>query len=118
MILMPIVYVSDMERSMRFYESLGFEVDTQSATGMWTELKAGDRAILALHSADHVPEPSKRVELALVAEEPLEAIEERYRDVLVRPITDEAFGRSMVLRDPDGLEIWIDEHDRELYTAG
>jgi hypothetical protein len=29
---------------------------------------------------------------------------------------DEAFGRSLVVTDPDGLEIQINEHDHELYT--
>ena len=114
MILMPIVYVTDMERSLRFYESLGFEVDGRSRSSYWTELHAGDRAVLALHLAAE----GSRVELALVAEEALADLEERHRNVLARPITDEAFGRSLVIRDPDGLEIQVNEHDRELYARG
>jgi predicted enzyme related to lactoylglutathione lyase len=116
MILMPIVFVSDMECSITFYESLGFGLRNRSA--MWTELEAGDRAVLALHGADGLPAPSQRVQLALVARDALEQVQARFGDALARPIADEAFGRSLILRDPDGLEIQVNEHDRSLYTPG
>jgi catechol 2,3-dioxygenase-like lactoylglutathione lyase family enzyme len=115
MILMPIVFVSDMERSIEFYESLGFE--PQSRSPGWTELGAGDRAVLALHHAEAPAQPSERVQLALVSEEPLEQVEQRFGRALARPIADEAFGRSLILRDPDGLEIQVNEHDPSLYAA-
>jgi catechol 2,3-dioxygenase-like lactoylglutathione lyase family enzyme len=114
MILMPMVFVSDMERSVEFYESLGFEPQTRSDT--WTELAAGDRAVLALHRAATLQDPSGRVELALVAEEPLEQVLERFGTALARPIADEAFGRSLIIQDPDGLQIQVNEHDRSLYA--
>ena len=66
MILMPIVYVQDMDASLAFYERLGFEPKSRSA--MWSELRAGDGAVLALHAAP--TEAVGRVDLALVAEEP------------------------------------------------
>ena len=52
MILMPIVYVREMDESDGFYERLGFEVDIQARSQMWTELKAADGAVLALHAAE------------------------------------------------------------------
>lgn len=105
MILMPIVYVQEMDRSIAFYEQLGFK--TKSRSEMWSELAAGEGAVLALHKApeEHVG----RVELALVSEEPLERVAE-----LVTPyrgIADEAFGRSLVVRDPNGMKIQVNEHD-------
>lgn len=111
MILMPIVYVHDMDESVGFYERLGFEVDVRSRSRSWTELKAGDGAVLALHAAgaDRVG----RLELAMVAEQPLERV--AGAGSLARGVADEAFGRSLVLRDPNGLEIQVNEHDRELY---
>jgi catechol 2,3-dioxygenase-like lactoylglutathione lyase family enzyme len=115
-ILMPIVFVSDMERSIEFYSSLGFELRTRST--MWTELEAGERAVLALHHADGPPAPSERVQLALVAQDALEHVEERFGGALARPIADEAFGRSLILRDPEGLEIQVNEHDRSLDVPG
>ncbi len=111
MILMPIVYVRDMDESVAFYERLGFEVDIQSRSQMWTELKAGDGAVLALHSAEG-GEPG-RVELSMVADQPLERIAELAS--LARGIADDEFGRSLVLEDPNGLLIQVNEHDRELY---
>jgi hypothetical protein len=47
-ILMPIVYVTDMERSIRFYESLGFAPDEASRSAHWTELRAGDECAAAV----------------------------------------------------------------------
>ena len=104
MILMPIVYVQEMDTSIAFYERLGFTPKSRSE--MWSELVAGDGAVLALHKApaNHVG----RVELALVAEEPLERVAE-----LVTPyrgIADEAFGRSLQVQDSDGLVLQINEH--------
>ena len=74
MILMPIVYVRDMDESVAFYERLGFEIDIQSRSRHWTELKAGTGAVLALHSAEGGA--AGRVELSMVAEEPLEQLAE------------------------------------------
>jgi catechol 2,3-dioxygenase-like lactoylglutathione lyase family enzyme len=108
---MPIVYVRDMDESISFYERLGFDVDMQSRSQSWTELKAGDGAVLALHAAEG--DAAGRVELSMVAEQPLERLAEVAP--LARGIADEAFGRSVILQDPDGLRIQVNEHDRELY---
>ena len=110
MILMPIVYVGDMDESVAFYEGLGFDTETRSPH--WSTLKAGDGAVLALHVADG--EAVGRVELALVADEPLERLVDAAP--VARGIADEAFGRSLVLRDPNGVEIQVNEHDPELYA--
>ena len=112
MILMPIVYVHDMAESVAFYERLGFEVDLQSRSHGWTELKAGEGAVLALHTAEGGK--AGRVELSMVAEQPLERLAEVA--AVARGIADEAFGRSIVLQDPNGLRIQVNEHDRELYA--
>jgi catechol 2,3-dioxygenase-like lactoylglutathione lyase family enzyme len=111
-ILMPIVYVRDMDESVAFYERLGFDVVGESRSQMWTELRAGDGAVLALHSAGS-GEPG-RVELSMVAEQPLEGIAELAP--VARGIADEAFGRSLVLEDPNRLRIQVNEHDRELHA--
>jgi catechol 2,3-dioxygenase-like lactoylglutathione lyase family enzyme len=106
---MPIVFVGDMDESVAFYEGLGFETETRSPH--WSTLKAGDGAVLALHAADG--EAVGRLELALVAGEPLERL--AATAPLARGIADEAFGRSLVLRDPNGVELQVNEHDPELY---
>jgi len=47
----------------------------------------------------------------MVAEEPLERLVKATS--ITRRIADEAFGRSIILRDPNGLEIQVNEHERE-----
>lgn len=119
MLVMPIVYVTDVSASVRFYSALGFTERRRSRSDNWVEL-AGDGGRLALHRTTGGNRPSKgRVELSLSTTEPLDHL----RDVLVHagiasvgPVIDEAFGRSLVVTDPDGLEIQINEHDHELYT--
>jgi catechol 2,3-dioxygenase-like lactoylglutathione lyase family enzyme len=112
MILMPVVYVRDMDESVAFYERLGFAVDIRSRSQMWTELKTAEGAVLALHASENGYEPG-RVELSMIAEQPLELVAELA--TVARGIADEAFGRSLVLADPNGLQIQVNEHDRELY---
>ena len=119
--LMPIVYVSDMGRAIDFYSALGLTTDVTDRAAMWTEMRLGD-GILALHKSDpqvrHDVRAS-RLELAFVARLPLELLVARLTAMgvaLERNITDEGFGRSIMIKDPDGLLIQINEHDRELYT--
>ena len=123
MIVMPVVFVSDMEESVRFYELLGLQVDTKGRSGAWTELRGGG-ALVALHAAgaaepSQPPEGAGRVELAFVASEPLETLEGRLLAAgatFAQRISDESFGRSLIVQDPDGLPIQVNEHDTELYT--
>jgi len=118
--LMPIVYVTDMQRSVAFYEALGLKVSARQRNDYWTELSLGD-ALLALHRDGHLPDPhhNQRMMLTLVTHEPLEMLVAQLDRAGVKPtreIADEAFGRSLLLHDPDGLPVQINEHDEELYT--
>lgn len=114
---MPIVFVRDMAAAVTFYQRLGFTARGQ-VTDQWTELRAGDRAVLALHASDGAEaEPASgshgRVELAFAAPGPLEEVLaelEAAGATIVRGITDEPFGRSLVVADPDGLALQVHEH--------
>jgi uncharacterized glyoxalase superfamily protein PhnB len=58
------------------------------------------------------------VELAFEAEEPLEDVVARLRAAGFEPVTaivDESYGRSFRVRDPEGLSIQVNEHDRALH---
>ena len=105
--LQTIVYVTDMERSIAFYESLGFSVAYRGGP-VWTAFQGSD-GVLALHLVDSEP---GRVELSLVADDPLEAVIEQLTDAGIEStaIEEQPFGRSIVVRDPDGLAIQINEH--------
>lgn len=103
---------------MAFYRALGLDIAARSRADQWAELRLGD-ALLALHQTEQLPEATRRVELCFVSTEPLETLVARFTAAgtpLARPITDEAFGRSLVVQDPDGLRIQINEQDPELYT--
>ncbi len=119
MILMPIVYVTDMEASTEFYAALGAEVSLSSRSKSWSEFRVGD-ALLALHATEQLPDiRTCGLELAFNSAEPLEALVQRFSEAgipLYRGITDEAFGRSLIVEDPDGLLVQINEHDSELYS--
>ena len=112
MILMPIVYVTDIERSLPFYLGLGAKLTENGWNKYWTELLYGG-AVIALHHWTEKAAGHGRVELAFVAHEKLEQVAERLKDSgisLHREISDEAFGRSLQIKDPDDLVIQINEH--------
>lgn len=111
-----IVYVTNMERSLTFYKALGCV--SKNEGGYWSELRMGETA-LALHLTDKLPNDGLWVGLAMTAHKPLEEIISTLKAaglVITNEIADEAFGRSLIIRDPDGLGIQINEHDPELYS--
>lgn len=107
--LQTVVYVTDMDRSIAFYERLGFEVEYRGGP-VWTAFKGSD-GILALHTVEELPGPG-RVALGLMADRPLEEIVETWAGLGIEagPIESQSFGRSMSVHDPDGLSIQINEH--------
>jgi len=111
--VMPIRYVRDVEAAARFYAALGLTVTTRQRGGGWLEL-TGSGGILALHEAAE----GGTAELALLADEPLEDVVRQLRAAGFEPgpILDEAYGRSLRLTDPDGVELLVNEHDTSLYT--
>ena len=98
-----------MDRSIAFYEHLGFVIAYRGGP-VWTAFQGADGS-LALHTVDEMPGPG-RVSLGLVADAPLEEIVARLagHDIEASPIETQPFGRSTVVRDPDGLPIQINEH--------
>ena len=81
--LMPIVYVTDMNRAITFYTALGLQVGAKGRSNYWTELTMGD-GILALHFVESLPEKQiGRIELARLAVNP--AAGEQVEGQHVRP---------------------------------
>ncbi|WP_181772585.1 VOC family protein [Amycolatopsis pittospori] len=113
--VMPIRYSSDVAALTRFYEALGLRAGPSSRPGGWLEMPAGG-GMLALHRGS--AEDVGRCELAFEADEPLEEVAERLRAAgfAPDPVTDEGFGHSMRVQDPDGVWVQINLYDRELYT--
>lgn len=108
--LQPIVYVTDMERAVDWYSTV-LEVTPGHQSPAWTSLSVGD-ATLGLHITESRPTESQ-VALSLVATEPLEELAQRLEAAgisIAKPICEEDFGRSLVVVDPDGTAIQVNEH--------
>ena len=116
----PIHFVPDVDEAMRFYEALGLAVRVRARTGNWIELTASGGE-LALHDTATADDGLGRegMLVSFVAEEPLEELERRLREAGFPPdgtVVDQEWGRSLLVRAPDGTVVQIDEQDPDLYT--
>ncbi|ANZ40162.1 hypothetical protein BBK82_33155 [Lentzea guizhouensis] len=113
--VVPIRYTADVAASRRFYLALGLAEGARSRPGTWVELPAAE-GMLALHSAKDVAPGT--CELAFETDEPLEDVAERLRRAGFEPgpVLDESHGRSVRVRDPDGVWVQVNALDRDLYT--
>jgi predicted lactoylglutathione lyase len=114
--LMPIIYVTDMTKSLQFYRAIGSTVRHEGK--VWTELQMGSAA-MALHLTNTIEQGHQQMGLALTSHLRLEEVITRLQGtgvVVEQEIVDEAFGRSLTIFDPDGLPIQINEHEFDLYT--
>lgn len=112
----PIVYVTHMETSLGWYRRAVPDAELVSTSPYWSELRSGGSSF-ALHIAESVT-PGTQVGLAFTAQRRLEDIVADWTAGGISPtrdIADEAFGRSVVITDPDGLTIQVNEHQTDLY---
>ena len=110
--LTPLVYVTDMDRGIKFYTSLLPAATIVTSSPYWTELLVGD-ATLALHLAESVDHAGDGMGLGLDAAVPLETVLDDLAEAGIQPageICPQPVGRSVTVRDPDGLPIQINEH--------
>ncbi len=111
---MPVRYVEDMAASEWFWVALGLKVSERSRPGSWIELE-GSGGVVALHQASS---NFGECGLSIISDESLEVIAERLTAAGFNPTgpIDESWGRSMSVRDAEGMLIQINEHDPDLYT--
>jgi catechol 2,3-dioxygenase-like lactoylglutathione lyase family enzyme len=123
--LIPFVHVSDLPRSITFYELLGFEVgDTYKVDGQlhWAALQhAHARIMLELASAPI--DPHQQAVLFYLYAEDLDGLRDRLlaNGVPVGPIRDGSPGpeREIRISDPDGYCLMIAESKGErVFTQG
>lgn len=110
--LQPIVYTKDMAQAVTWYgHVLGTTPSYES--DVWTTFDVNG-AHLAIHRVDGDLANESRVAISLVATDPLEDLMQRWSSTdevdVVRGIQDETFGRSLLLTDPDGTVIQVNEH--------
>jgi hypothetical protein len=112
--LMTILFPSDMEAVVDFYQALG--MTPRKRGKLWSEMQLGD-AFLGLQCGDAWVRGEK-INLVLVSHIPLEDMIKKLQAngiVIENEITDEAYGRSLILHDPDGFPVMLNEYDPELY---
>jgi len=110
--LLPLVYVTDMDRAIEFYSKLLPASSIVTTSPYWTELLVGD-ATLALHIAESVDHSGDGMGLGMDAATPLEDVVDQLATARIAPsgeICAQPFGRSLTVTDPDGLVIQINEH--------
>jgi len=108
--LQPIIYTTNTSRSVEWYSTV-LGVLPSYASDAWTAFAVGD-ASLGIHLVEQRPNEAY-VEISLVSGEPLEEVIARLAEAGVEPeeeIKEQPFGRSFLLRDPDGAPVQINEH--------
>ena len=117
--LQPMVHVADMAGAVDFFTALGARVVHGSRDGDWTlvALSGGGEVGLLAHPPN--PEQDEGVVELNFAARALDALEERVVAAgveVVRPTGDEAFGRQLQLRGPDGRLVKVNELEPPLFT--
>lgn len=117
-VLAPMVHVAETGPAVDFLTALGAALRDGSRDGDFARLGLGDAEVTLLA---HPPNPEQGegvVELNFTATGDLAALEERVAAAgveVVRPTTDEGFGRQLQLRGPDGLLVKVNELEPALY---
>ena len=108
------VYVSDMDRAVRFYtETLGLRLAYRFGDH-WASVDAGKGTMIGLHPASPQTPAGRRGSIAIGLEvtEPIERVVETLAARGVRfdgPITDDKAGKFAPLSDPDGNPLYLFE---------
>jgi hypothetical protein len=110
-------FTNEVQAMRAFLETLGLRSRIESESGTWIDMVAG-RGMIALHDAarsDTGGEPGQ-TRLTFEADDIDELLERLiaagFEDA---SIFDEAFGRVLTAKGPDGAGLWIDERPKDLY---
>jgi predicted enzyme related to lactoylglutathione lyase len=110
------IYVSDMDRAVKFYtESLGLKLQYQAGAG-WAQLDAGKGLTLGLHGIHGGgPQPGQNgsTVIGFELDEPMDQAYEKLSNSGVRfqgPIQDTEHVRLAYFSDPDGNSFYLSEN--------
>lgn len=114
--LTTMIYVSDMQRSIAFYETLGLTRDHDGEIDKnWNGFPVGDGTLaLHIHENGSMPEIGGRADLTLVVpvDGSLDRVHQVCRDRGIEfgaETQDDGFGRFFWVKDPDGYPVTINE---------
>lgn len=108
------IFASDIEKSVTFYEALGFGPAVRMEGGL-ALIVLGDTGVMVSQAKDDASPVNDRVAISLELEagEDLDDYREtcRARGLNVSEILQEWFGRIFWLSDPDGVTVQINAID-------
>lgn len=110
-------FTNDVQAMRAFLETLGLRSRIESESGIWIDMVAG-RGMVALHDAarsDTGGEPGQ-TRLTFEADD-IDELKDRLDAAGFEEVSifDEAFGRVLTAKGPDGAGLWIDERPKDLY---
>jgi hypothetical protein len=116
LMLQPVVHVQDMAASVAFYERLGGSIIHGGREEDWVLMQVGSAQLSLVAHPPNEAEGESTVELNFHSEMPLEELEEQLRSTHAHITDDQAFGRQLQLRSPDGMLIRINQVEPDSYV--
>lgn len=114
----PIRFTDDVAAMRRFCEALGLAADVVSDGGGWVTFTApaGGAALHDAASSDGGCAPGT-TELSFEYDGPLEELEARLHAAGFADahVVDESYGRDLVVTDPDGVTVIVNEVQHDLH---
>lgn len=110
-------FTSDVQAMRVFLETLGLRSRIESESGVWVDLVAG-RGMIALHDAARSDTGGESGQTRLTFEAAdIDQLKDRLEAAEMEDVSifDEAFGRVLTAKGPDGAGLWIDEGRKDLY---
>jgi hypothetical protein len=115
--LRPVRFTADVRAGQQFAQLLGLASRIESARGGWVDLVAGGGGMLALHDArtSASRQPSGRTTLSAECDD-ADALAARLAGAgYDASVYDEAYGRVLVVTDPNGAQVAVDERAGDLH---
>ncbi len=115
---LQLIYVSDIEHSTKFYTML-FNIEPVFLSPRYVAFSAGGEALFAIWSGGKKPESSasrfSEIGIMLDSNEDVDKLFEVWKEkpsieIIQKPIT-EVFGRTFLVKDPDGHIIRVSPKD-------
>lgn len=115
---LQLIYVSDVGRSTAFYKML-FGTDPVFSSPRYVAFSAGGEALFALWSGGETPDPSaprfSEVGIMLKSDSEVDSLYETWKQngdiVIAKEIETAVFGRTFLIKDPDGNIIRVCSRD-------
>ncbi|TCC29220.1 VOC family protein [Kribbella sindirgiensis] len=116
-VIRPLRFTADVEAMRAFLETLGLRSRIESERGGWVDMVAG-RGMVALHDAASSSTGGQPGQTTLSFEaDKLDELKDRLEQVgfVDATVFDEAYGRVLSVSGPEGVVIWVDERNDDLY---